>query len=56
MNIRLSDYHFAILIRGGEIQVKGVRMILADIGFDRMHDMLREAERETEDTKGSSER
>jgi len=34
--IRLTEEDFAILVKGGEVEIEGVKIILADIGYDRM--------------------
>lgn len=43
-SIVLTQADFALLVQGKEFNGQGVRMILSDIGFDRMHDEIHKAE------------
>lgn len=46
VHIKLNEEDFAALVRGGELIIETdpqVRMILADIGFDRMREALKNA-------------
>ena len=38
--VRLDEADFAALVAGEEVTKEGVKLILADIGFDRMIDIL----------------
>jgi hypothetical protein len=41
--VRLDEKDFITLIKGGEVEQDGVKIILADIGYDRMMSIIRMA-------------
>lgn len=52
MNITLTEADFARLVRGEVVEHEGVRIILADIGWDRMQGIIALAKQDARIARG----